>query len=98
MVGEARDGEEAVRIIRSLRPDVALIDIRMPNRGGLSVLEPIQDMDPRPVAIVLTNYPSGAYRDRCMQLKADHFLDKATEFDQAVAIVRDVLATRRALA
>lgn len=56
VVGEARDGEEALPLLRSLAPDVALLDVRMPKLDGVGVLEALR-MEPRPPpCLVLTTF------------------------------------------
>ncbi|GAB4549375.1 MAG: hypothetical protein Kow0063_44250 [Anaerolineae bacterium] len=81
LVGQANDANEALEIIRRLRPDVAILDIRMPGGGGIRVLETIKQEDSSPLVIILTAYPYPQYRKRCLQAGADYFADKNTEFD-----------------
>ena len=51
---EAKDGEEAVQIYRSVQPDVVLMDITMPRKDGLAALTEIHKFDPRAKVIMLT--------------------------------------------
>ncbi len=51
VVGEAKDGIEAVKLVKDLKPDVLLLDIIMPNKDGLSALEEIMQSNPIPVVI-----------------------------------------------
>ena len=53
LVGEAEGGEAALAAIERLRPDVVLLDLRMPDMDGLEVLERIRDLDPPPTCRVL---------------------------------------------
>ena len=82
IVGQAENVAEAINGILELRPDIVILDIRMPGGSGLDVLQTIKKDEPTPVVIVLTNYPYPAYRQKCLQAGADFFLDKSTEFDQ----------------
>ena len=82
IVGQAETVAEAISAIGELRPDVVILDIRMPDGSGIDVLQTIKQDDPAPAVIVLTNYPYPAYRQKCLQAGADFFLDKSTEFDQ----------------
>jgi len=52
VVGEAKNGEEALEIVRELRPDLLFLDIQMPDRDGFSVLEELADKVPRGVVFV----------------------------------------------
>jgi response regulator NasT len=54
VVGEAADGSEAVNLIRELEPDLALVDIKMPQKDGLSVAEEVRDLDTK--IIILTAF------------------------------------------
>jgi DNA-binding NarL/FixJ family response regulator len=93
LVGEAGDAIKGADLIRGLNPDVVILDIRMPDRSGIGLLESIQDRVDMPVIIVLTNYPYAAYRKRCMELGASHFFDKSTEFDELEQVVRELAPT-----
>ena len=82
IVGQAENVAEAINGILELRPDVVILDIRMPGGSGIDVLQTIKQGEPAPMVIILTNYPYPAYRQKCLQAGADFFLDKSTEFDQ----------------
>ena len=82
IVGQAETAPEAIGAIRRLRPDVVILDIRMPGGSGIDVLENIKQDEATPVVIILTNYPYPGYRQKCLQAGADFFLDKSAEFDQ----------------
>lgn len=82
MVGQAQDGPEAVDAIRRTRPDVVILDIRMPGSNGIAVLRQLKKMQPAPKVIMLTNYAYRQYREKCAAAGADFFFDKSAEFDQ----------------
>ena len=82
IVGQAETVADAISAIGKLRPDVVILDIRMPDGSGIDVLQSIKQAEPAPIVIILTNYPYPAYRQKCLQAGADFFLDKSTEFDQ----------------
>ena len=82
IAGQAENVLEAIDTIQSLRPDVVILDIRMPGGSGIDVLETIKQNGAAPIVIILTNYPYPGYRKKCLQAGADFFLDKSTEFDQ----------------
>ena len=89
IVGVAQTGLEALDKIRSLKPDVATLDIRMPGLNGISVLEAVQQ-EKLPVAvIILTGLAETEYRRKCLALGAEHFFNKATEFELVVEILRE---------
>jgi DNA-binding NarL/FixJ family response regulator len=84
---EAAQASEARHAIRSGRPDVVVLDLHMPGGSGIEVLEALREDGPRPTTIVLTNDPTPQSRVACFRIGADFFLDKTTEFQQAVDII-----------
>ncbi len=56
VVGEASDGQEALEIVPQLKPDVLLLDLRMPNMNGLQVLEALAERDQQPPTLILTTF------------------------------------------
>jgi len=84
---QAADARESIDAIREHRPEAAILDLRMPGGGGLDVLNQIRQSDVKPLVIILTNYPYPQYRKRCLELGADYFLDKSTEFNRILDII-----------
>ena len=68
IVGEAADGEEALRIVRETQPDVLLLDIEMPRMSGLDVAEALQKEDARVAILILTMYHQESIFNRAMDL------------------------------
>lgn len=56
LVGEASDGEVAVLLFKSLRPDVTLLDLMMPRKDGISAIQEIRQVDPQARILVLTSF------------------------------------------
>jgi len=90
LVGEAVNAVDGASLIRKLHPDVVILDIRMPGRSGIGLLEDIKNDADLPTMIILTNYPYAAYRKRCMELGASHFFDKSTEFTEVERVAREL--------
>ena len=61
VVGEAASGTEAVRVVRKLKPDVAILDIKMPKMDGLQALRLIKERSPGTAVLMLTNYDDPAF-------------------------------------
>jgi DNA-binding NarL/FixJ family response regulator len=74
IVGEATDGQQAVQLVEQCRPDVVLMDIRMPIINGLEATRIIKDRWPEVKVILLTMYPS--YQAEAFAAGADAFLVK----------------------
>ncbi len=92
VVGEVGDGAEAVEAVRSLRPDVVLMDIRMPVLDGIGATEALQAVPQRPAVIVLTTFAADEYVFRAIQAGADGFLLKDTPPPEILQAVRRVAA------
>ena len=91
VVAQAKDATEATNLATELRPDVAILDVRMPNGSGADVVREIKQLRPTPKVIVLTNYPHPENRKKCVDRGADYFFDKSTEFKKVVAVLRGML-------
>jgi DNA-binding NarL/FixJ family response regulator len=91
VVGQAEDAIEARILAEKLRPDVAILDLRMPKGSGADVLRDIKKLDPTPKVIMLTNYPHPENKKKCIDGGADYFFDKSTEFQRVVSVLRDML-------
>lgn len=92
VVGEARQGDEASRLVRHLRPDVALIDIRMPVLNGIEAIGRIR-ADPAcgdVGLIVLTTFDLDEYVFGALRAGADAFLLKDTQPEELLRAVRVV--------
>jgi DNA-binding NarL/FixJ family response regulator len=92
VVGEARDGVEAVALTRSTKPDVVLMDIRMPELDGLGATREIVD-DPRLSGVkivILTTFELDEYVFEALRCGASGFLVKDTEPVELLAAVRGV--------
>lgn len=88
LVGQAGDAYEALETIQRLRPDVVILDVRMPGGNGIRVLEAIKKSTAAPVVIMLAAFPYPQYRKKCLEVGADYFFDKSTEFDRVVQVLR----------
>jgi len=88
VTGEASDGVEAVDLARTLRPDVVLMDIRMPRGDGLTATEQMARLDPPPRVVVLTTFDLDEYVHAALRNGAVGFLLKDAPAGDMLAAVR----------
>ena len=88
IIGQAQESLDTIESIQELNPHVVILDIRTPRINGVKVLEAIKKDDESPTVIIFTNYPYPQYRKRCMDLGADFFFNKSTEFEKLFDTVK----------
>ncbi|WP_433445151.1 response regulator [Nonomuraea sp. CA-141351] len=90
VAGEARDGAEAVSAVRRLRPEVVLMDVRMPGMDGLTAAARLMSEPDAPKLIMLTTFDLDEYVHEALRLGAVGFLLKDTPPRELAAAVRTV--------
>ena len=90
-VCEAEDGEQAVQVYRSSRPDVVLMDVTMPQKDGLAALAEIRQFDPQAKVIMLTALNQESVMMKATQLGARGFLTKPVKPAQLEAALQKAL-------
>jgi DNA-binding NarL/FixJ family response regulator len=88
VVAEAYDGAEAVEAVLRYRPDLVLMDLRMPGVDGLTAIEQIGQLNPRSAVVALTTFDLDGYVLRAMRAGAVGYLLKDTAPDDLVDLVR----------
>ena len=88
VVAEAADGEEAVRQVAAHRPDVVLMDIRMPGMDGLEATQIITKASPAPKVVILTTFDLDDYVYAALRAGASGFLLKDSPRGDLIAAVR----------
>ncbi|MGA3239171.1 MAG: response regulator [Bryobacteraceae bacterium] len=80
------DGEGALQFARDRSPDLVLVDLRMPGKGGLEIIQELRTIDSSMTIIVLTGYGSIPTAISAMKRGADHYLSKPADADQILAV------------
>lgn len=92
VVAALKNGKDSLELIKSLNPDLVIIDINMPKLTGLQVLEAIKKENSKAIFIILTFYASKYFREKAMILGADYFFSKVDEFEKVSTVVSSLLA------
>ncbi len=87
IVGQANNGQDAIAYISESKPDVVILDIRLPGLSGIDVLKDLRDKMLPIRVIMLTNYPYPQYLKKFEDLGADYFFDKVTEIEMIQKVI-----------
>ena len=91
---EASNAPDAMRKVESARPDFIILDVRLADgTSGLEVLKHIKDISHTCTTVMLTNLAYEEVQQECMSLGADHFFNKATEFERVVEVLSSARAS-----
>jgi DNA-binding NarL/FixJ family response regulator len=90
LVGSYSDGVQTLNAIRKLKPDLAILDIRMPFMSGLDVLKEIRKENKCIKIILLTLYSSEYYRGQAFLLGADYFFSKVDDFEKIALVFGEI--------
>jgi DNA-binding NarL/FixJ family response regulator len=92
VVGEAGDGEEAVELVKRLKPDVVIMDIAMPGVNGIEATKQIKALYPRVAVLILTAYEYDQYVFALLEAGAAGYLLKDVRGQEVIEAVRAVHA------
>lgn len=95
VVGDCRDGRDALQLAASAKPDVVLMDIALPGVGGLEVTAQLKRRMPQVRVMLLTRFRTGEYLREALRVGADGYILKDTTLDQLLLAVRSVSAGKK---
>ncbi|QDI91250.1 response regulator transcription factor [Salicibibacter halophilus] len=93
VVGKARDGKEALALVRNHQPDICIMDIEMPFKSGLDAAEELKDHSCK--IIVLTTFARAGYFERARKAMVSGYLLKDSPSEDLANAVRTIMAGRK---
>jgi DNA-binding NarL/FixJ family response regulator len=97
MAGTAATGKEAIERFVALRPDVSLVDLRLPDMSGFDVIRAIRQKDPNARIVVLSSHEGDVDIQRALEAGAQGYVAKGIVRDELLDIIRGVHAGKRRL-
>jgi two-component system, NarL family, response regulator len=94
VVGEAGDGEEAIVLYEQQRPDVLVLDLRMPKRDGVAVVQRLLELDPKACILIMTTYDGDEDIFQCLSQGAKGYLLKDAPRQEILTAIRAVSEDR----
>ncbi|MDD5423429.1 MAG: response regulator [Candidatus Omnitrophota bacterium] len=91
---EAKDGEEAVKFVRSNPCDVMILDIKMPKKGGIAVIKEAKEINPKVDILVVSAYVSDEVSEEAMKLGATDYAVKPLEMNIVASKFSNILQKR----
>ncbi|MFB3918794.1 MAG: response regulator [Candidatus Velamenicoccus archaeovorus] len=92
VVGEARDAETALDKIRSLKPDILLLDITMPKKTGLEIIEDVLRISPSTKILIISVHKANAYVMKALQSGVKGYLSKENAADDLPQALRKIVS------
>jgi len=87
IVGRASNGLEAIERSKTLRPDVGLMDLAMPEMGGLQATRLIKTQDAPPFIVIASHFDDAEHREHAMRAGADDFVSKLSYIQEVLPIL-----------
>lgn len=95
VVGQAEHGEEALRLVRELKPDICLMDIEMPIKSGLDVAEELRRQGVDCKVMILTTFARPGYFERALKAEVHGYLLKDGSIEELAESIRSVMQGKR---
>ena len=97
VIGEASDGQEAFKLIETLSPDIAFLDVMMPNLNGIETAKLVRQRELKTKIIFLSMHANATYAVRALQSGALGYVLKDSDFSEVLNAVEHVMEGRRYL-
>lgn len=97
VVGEAGDAASAYKAFKSVNPDIVVVDISMPGRGGIDLVRQIRQLDPNARILMFTMHANATFAQQAFRAGARGYVTKSSSPELLVSAIRSVYAGRPAL-
>ena len=87
----AANFEDAVSCIDSIDLQIAMLDINLPGKSGIDLLNYIKSNNKPCRVIMITNLAYESYRKKCFEMGAEHFLDKTSDFEKIPSLLSEMM-------
>lgn len=91
VVGSFNNGTDALTAIHALKPDIAILDNKMPGLNGIDIIREITKEDSTMTLVLLTFYTDIHYRQKAMSAGADYFFSKSEDFEKIPAVISQLI-------
>lgn len=92
VIGEAKDGEEALEKVSSLKPDILLLDITLPKKTGLEIIEQVLKKNPATKILIISVHKANAYVLKALQSGVKGYLSKENAADDLLQALRKIVS------
>jgi response regulator of citrate/malate metabolism len=86
-VVQAGTFREAIEVLNTLKPDMVLLDINLPDKSGVELLRIVREQHMEVTVLMITNHSDEYYQETCRRLGAKHFLDKSKDIDRISGVL-----------
>jgi response regulator of citrate/malate metabolism len=86
-VVQAGSFREAIEVLNTLKPDMVLLDINLPDRSGIDLLRIIREQQMEVTVLMISNHADGHYQETCRRLGARDFLDKSADLGRISGVL-----------
>jgi DNA-binding NarL/FixJ family response regulator len=94
IVGSAGNGVEAIACSEALRPDVVLMDLAMPEMGGLQATRLIKAQDDPPYIVITSHFDDSEHREHAQRAGADNFVSKLSYIQEVMVILQNLVGDK----
>lgn len=93
-ISQSNDFDSTISMLSEIKPDILLLDIRMPNGSGYDILDFLKKECIKSIIIILTNYATEENRQKAFDKGADYFFDKSKEHRSAIKKIQQIVEER----